>query len=117
MSDRNDKQLRINLDKLIVFGALLNDLSKSFDCLIPVLHLVDLCISWFGFLSILRILTGNKHPQIKLQRFQTVYIWTYWCLLNLKQNFRKTKVVTSKTLFLLIRPFCIPHSICFNIGF
>ena len=65
MFDCSDKQLRTNLDKLIVFGVLLNDMSKSFDYLIPELHLVDLCISWFGFLSILRILTGKKQPQKK----------------------------------------------------
>ena len=36
---------------------------------------------------------------------------------KLKQNFRKRKVVTGKTLFFVIGPFCTPHSICLNIGF
>ena len=38
-------------------------------------------------------------------------------ILKLKQNFRKTKVVTGKTPFFVIGPFYIPHSICINIGF
>ena len=38
-------------------------------------------------------------------------------VLKLKQNFRKNKVVTYKTLFFLIGSFCTHHSICFKIGF
>ena len=79
------------------------------------------------FVSELRILTGKKHPQIKLQRFRKLWIWTFgWLLhqtnflyeaLKLKQNFRKNKVVTGKTRFFVIGLFCTPHSICLNIGF
>ena len=68
--------------------------------------------------SFLRELTGEKHPQIKLQRFRKVCIWTFWWLahqikplyevLKLKGNLRKNKVVTGKTPFLVIGPFCIP---------
>ena len=38
-------------------------------------------------------------------------------ILKLKQNFQKNKVVTGKTLFFVIGPFCTHHSICLNIGF
>ena len=36
---------------------------------------------------------------------------------KLKQNFRKNWVVTGKTPFFVIGPFCTPYSICVNIGF
>ena len=75
----------------------------------------------------LRILTGKKQPQIKLERFQEVWIWTSgWLVdqinslcegLKLKQNFQKTKIVTGKCPFYVIGPSCTPHSICLNIGF
>ena len=84
-------------------------------------------IGQIQFVSELRILTGKKHPQIKLQRFRKLWIWTFgWLLhqtnflyeaLKLKQNFRKNKVVTGKTRFFVIGLFCTPHSICLNIGF
>ena len=74
----------------------------------------------------LRILTGKKHRQIKLQRLHKVRIWTFGMLiyqinylyevLKLKQNFQK-KVVTGETPLFLIGPFCTQHSICLNIGF
>ena len=74
-----------------------------------------------------RILTWKKHPQIKLQRLQKVWIWTFgwlvyqvnslYVVLKLKQNVRKNKTVAGKTLFFAIGPFCTPHSICLNIGF
>ena len=38
-------------------------------------------------------------------------------VLKLKQNFQKNKVVTGKTPFSVIGPFCSYHSICLNIGF
>ena len=39
-------------------------------------------------------------------------------VLILKQNvLKKKKVVTGKTRFLVIGPFCTTHSICHNIGF
>ena len=34
-----------------------------------------------------------------------------------QQNFQKYKVVTVETPFIVIGPFCTPHSICLNIGF
>ena len=59
--------------------------------------------------SWLKILTGKKHLQIKLQRLQKVWIWAFGSLLHqikslykalkLKQSFRKNKVVTGKTSF------------------
>ena len=73
----------------------------------------------------LRILTRKKHRQIKLQRFQSIRIWAFWLLarqidslteiLKLIQNFQKNKVVTAKTLFFVISPFCTHHSFCLNI--
>ena len=63
----------------------------------------------------LKILTGKKHHQIKLQRLQKVRIWAFGssvheinCLyevLKLKQNFQKNKVVTGRTAFFVIGPF------------
>ena len=38
-------------------------------------------------------------------------------LIKLKQNFQKNKVVTGKTLFFVIGPFCTHYYICLNIGF
>ena len=59
----------------------------------------------------LRILTGKKHPKIKLQRLRKIRIGTFGLLvheinsfqevLKLKQIFQKIKAVTGKTpLFL-----------------
>ena len=71
--------------------------------------------------SILRILTGKKHSQIKLQCFYKVWISTFGWLVHqlnslreinkLKQNFPKIKAVTGKTPFFVIYPFCTPNSI------
>ena len=68
----------------------------------------------------LRILTGKKHCQIKLQRLQKVGIWAFGSLvhqinslkevLKLKQNLQKNKVVTGKIPFFVIGPFCNHHS-------
>ena len=76
---------------------------------------------------ILRILTGKKHHQIRLQRLQQVQIWVFELLaqqinslqevLKLKHSFRKNKVVTGKTPLFLLGLFCSHHSICLNIGF
>ena len=75
----------------------------------------------------LRILTGKKHRQIKLQRLQKVGIWVFGSLvhrinslkevLKLKQNFQKNEVVTGKTPFFVIGPFRTHHSICLKIVF
>ena len=35
----------------------------------------------------------------------------------MKQNFKKNKVATGKTLSLMIGSFRNPHSVCLNIGF
>ena len=77
--------------------------------------------------TILRILTGKKHPEIKLQRLQKRRIWTFGLLvhkinsikevLKLKQIFQQNKVVTGKTPLFVIGPFCSRHSICLKIGF
>ena len=38
-------------------------------------------------------------------------------IFKLKQNLQKNKVVTGKTPFFVIGPFCTHRSICLNIGF
>ena len=75
----------------------------------------------------LKIFTGKKHRQIKLQRLQKIEIWAFGSLvhqinslkevLKLKQIFEKDEVVTGTTPFFVIGPFCTNHSICLNIGF
>ena len=71
----------------------------------------------------LRIITGKKNPQINLQCESEKYEYGHlgsWCIkstFKVKQNFQKNKVVTGKTLFFVIVPFCTSHSICLNIGF
>ena len=80
-----------------------------------------------SYITYLRILTGKKARQIKLRRSQKVVIWAFGSLVhqinslqkahNLKQDFQKNKVVTGKTPFYVIGPFCNHHSICLNIGF
>ena len=67
-------------------------------------------------------LTGKKHCQIKLQLLQKVRMWVFGSLvhqinylqkvLKPKQNFQKNKIVTGKTLFFVIGPFCT-HTILF----
>ena len=69
----------------------------------------------------------EKDPQIKLQRFWKVEIWTFEWLVHkinslyevfkLKQNFRNKWSSYGKTPFFAIDPFCTPHSIYLNIGF
>ena len=44
-------------------------------------------------------------------------IWVVGTLNQLKQSFRKNKVVTGKTALFRIGSFCTPHSVCLNIGF
>ena len=74
----------------------------------------------------LRILTGKKLRQIKLQRLQKVQIWVFGLLVQqinslkevlTKTKFSKNKIVTGKTPFFLRSPFCSHHFICLNIGF
>ena len=74
----------------------------------------------------LRILTGKKYPQIQLQHLRKVWIWT-WVVGTSNQPFKtgsynetkfsKKWVVTGKTVFFVIGPFCTHHSICLNIDF
>ena len=69
----------------------------------------------------LRILTGKKHPKIKLQRLRKIQILTFGSLvhqinsfqevLKLEQIFQKNQVVTGKTPLFVIGPFCIRQSI------
>ena len=71
----------------------------------------------------------EKDHQIKLQRLQKIGKLAFGSLvqqinflkevLKLTQNLQKKekKVVTGKTPFYVIGPFCIHHSICLNIGF
>ena len=40
-----------------------------------------------------------------------------WVVLKLKQKLQKNKVVTGKTPFFMIGPFCTHCSICLDIGF
>ena len=73
------------------------------------------------------IFSHQTPRQINLQSLRKVQIWAFGLLvhriislkevLKLKQNFQKTKVVTSKTKFSGIGPFCARHSICLNIDF
>ena len=75
----------------------------------------------------LRLVTGKKHPQIRLQHLWKVWIWTFGLLVHqissfkevikLKQNFHINKVVTGKTPFFAIGLFCTHHSICLYSGF
>ena len=75
----------------------------------------------------LRILSGKKHPKIKLQHLRKIWIWTFGFLvpqinsvsevLKLEQIFQKNKVVTGKTPLFVIGPFCSRHSIYLNISF
>ena len=72
--------------------------------------------------------TGKKYRQIKLQRLQKSTNMGIWVVdttnqpflledLKLKLNFQKNKVVTGKTPFFVIGPFCSHHFIYLNIGF
>ena len=74
----------------------------------------------------LRILTGKKLCEIKLQLLQKVQIWVFGLLVqqinSLKEvltetKFSKNEVVTGKTPLFLIDPFCSHNVICFNISF
>ena len=65
-------------------------------------------------LHYLRIFTGKKHRQIKLQRLQKVQMWSFELIVHTK--FLKNKVVTGKTSFFVIGPFCTHHSIVFTLA-
>ena len=65
---------------------------------------------------LLRILTGKKYRQVKLQRLQKVGSLSFGSLvhqisslceaLKLKQNFQKNKAVPRKTPLFVTGPFC-----------
>ena len=69
----------------------------------------------------------EKVSSNKIQRLQKVRIWAFGSFvyqinfseeaLKLKQNFQKNKVVTGKTPFFVIGPFCTKYSIYLNSGF
>ena len=73
-------------------------------------------------LGILRILTGKKHPKIKLQHLRKIWIWTFGSLVHQINFFSKTgtnfpNVFTGKTPLFVIDSFGSRHTICLNIGF
>ena len=75
-----------------------------------------------GKTFVLRILRGKKHPQIKLQclrkcEYGHLDNQVFKKVLIPKQNFRKNKVVTGKTLLFVICPLRTRHSIYLKIGF
>ena len=72
----------------------------------------------------------EKAPSYKTTTLTKVRIWAFGLLvhqinslqeiLKLKQNYLVNtvkKVVTGKTPFFVVGPFCTHHSICLNIGF
>ena len=75
----------------------------------------------------LRILTGEKHPQIKLQPYEMFEYGHlgHWYIkptlfkrfFNWNKNFYKNNVVIGKVPCFVIGPFCTHHSICLNIAF
>ena len=65
---------------------------------------------------------SNKTPALRKSTNMGVFTVTtlnqiFIKVLKLKQNFQKNKVVTGKTPFSVIGPFCSYHYICLNIGF
>ena len=75
----------------------------------------------------LKILSRKKHCQIKLLRLQKVQIWAFGSFvheinsfdsfLNWNKSFLKNGIVTGKTPFIVISPFCTHHSLCLNSEF
>ena len=45
------------------------------------------CVTFKIFSKSLRILTGKKHPKIKLQRLQKIQIWTFGLLVHQINSF------------------------------
>ena len=60
---------------------------------------------------------SNKTPAITKSTNRHLISWYVKEVLKLKQNFQKNIVVTCKTSFFMIGPFCTHHSICPNVGF
>ena len=78
-------------------------------------HFIDNFAS-YQYIFSLKDTHREKAPS---KRFRKVWIWTFeWLyeVLKLKQNFRKNTVVTSKILFFVIGPRCIPHFICLTLA-
>ena len=71
----------------------------------------------------LRILTGKKHPKIKLQRLRKIRILTFGSLVHQINSCQEVLGleqilgVTGKTQLFMIGQFCSLHSICLNSGF
>ena len=73
------------------------------------------------------ILTGETNSQIKLQHLQKVWIWAFGYLVHqsnsledvvkLEPNFRKNKVVTGKTRFVMIVHFVLPILFVLTLNF
>ena len=72
----------------------------------------------------LRIFKGKNCPQKKKKKNEYEHLGSC-CIkstlckrfLKLNQIFKKSKVVTGRSSFFVIGPFCTPHSVCLNIGF
>ena len=128
--------------KVLVQGFRLKEPTIDYRILSDFSTLLALLGKWrnnasFSCLSFLRFFFRNvlkdthrkkKTPSNKtstLSKSMNMDIWVvgtsnqlFLCeVLKLKQNFRKNKVVTGKTRFFVIGPFCIPYSIYLNIGF
>ena len=75
--------------------------------------------------SALRILTGKKHPKIKLQRLQKIQMLAFGSLVHqlfsrvseIGTNFPKKLSSYWQNSTLCERSICSGHSICLNIGF
>ena len=77
--------------------------------------------------KVLRILTGKKHPKIKLQRLRKIQILTFGSLVHqinsfqevvkLEKIFPKKYVVTGKTPLFVIGSSYSRHCISLNTGF
>ena len=100
---------------------------KKYICLKKDIHKIDRwemvapSITFYGQIWV-GFCLKDTHHQIKLQRLQIVWTWTFGSLvhqinflqefLKLKQNFLKNKVVTGKTPFFVVGPFCTHYTIC-----
>ena len=101
------------------FGSHFNiQVSRHYEVTNTAFHLQQGCVfPWKIRFCMLRILTGKKHPQIKLQSFQKVWIWRLGWLVNqinflykvlkVKQNFRKNKKLRSLWYVHFDSPFCL----------
>ena len=79
---------------------------------------------WYYLWEVLLITTGTIYERYLLlllvlfMRGTSYHYWYYlWEVLIHKLNLQQNKVVSGKSPFFLIGPFCTRHSICLNIGF